>query len=94
MEEVVTGSMVYWYPSQRLNALAEGKTIGSMTSYLLDVFFSKETMSVSNLNGRGYCGYKQLCPKTVHAITGVFIYTFQISEARQGTPPSTVHLCV
>lgn len=72
MEEVVTGSMVYWYPSQRLNALAEGKTIGSMTSYLLDVFFSKETMSVSNLNGGGYCGYKQLCPKTVHAITGMF----------------------
>lgn len=71
MEEVVIGSGVFWYPSQRLNTLAEGKTIGTMTSYLVDVMFSKEKLSASNLKGGENCGYQQLCPKTVHAITGM-----------------------
>lgn len=66
--------MVYfWYPSQRLNALAEGKTIGTMTSYLLDVLFDKEKLSISNLKGGGNCGYQQLCPRTVGAITGMLL---------------------
>lgn len=73
MEEVVIGSGVFWFPSQKFNALGEGKTVGSMTAYLLDVFFTKETLSVSNLNGGGYCGYSQLCPKTINAITGMHL---------------------
>ena len=67
------GSGVYWFPSQRLNALAEAKTIGTMTSYLIDVFFTKETLSVSNLNGGGHCGYQQLNPNIVNAITGMLL---------------------
>lgn len=69
MEEMAVGSSVFWYPSQRLNALAEGKTIGMMTSYLLDVMFDKEKLSISNLKGGGHCGYQQLCPRIVGAIT-------------------------
>lgn len=70
---MVVGSGVFWYPSQRLNALAEGKTIGTMTSYLLDVMFDKEKLSISNLKGGGNCGYQQLCPRTVGAITGMLL---------------------
>ena len=70
---MVVGSRVFWYPSQRLNALAEGKTIGTMTSYLLDVMFDKEKLSTSNLTGGGHCGYQQLCPRTVGAITGMLL---------------------
>ncbi|XP_068696515.1 uncharacterized protein [Montipora foliosa] len=69
MEEMTVGSGIFWNPSQRLNALAEGKTIGTMTSYLLDVMFDKEKLSISNLKGGGHCGYQQLCPKIVGAIT-------------------------
>lgn len=69
MEEMAIGSGVFWYPTQRLNALAEGKTIGNMAAYLIDVMFDKNTLMVSNLAGGGNLGYKQLCPKTVQAIT-------------------------
>ena len=66
----MVGSGVFWYPSQQLNALAEGKTIGTMTSYLLDVMFDKEKVSILNLKGGGNCGYQQLCPRKVGATTG------------------------
>lgn len=65
------GSGVYGFPPQR-----QGKTIGSLTAFLMDVFFTKETLSVSNLNGGGggYCGYQQLNPKIVHAITIMLLF--------------------
>ncbi|CAH3182876.1 unnamed protein product [Porites lobata] len=42
MEEMAIGSGVFWYPTQRLNALAEGKSVGTMTAYLIDVMFDKK----------------------------------------------------
>lgn len=71
MEEMAIGSGVYWYPTQKLNALAEGKTVGTMTAYLVDVMFDKNTLMVSNLAGGGNLGYKKLCPRIVQAITGM-----------------------
>lgn len=71
MEEMAIGSGVYWYPTQKLKALAEGKTVGTMTAYLVDVMFDKNTLMVSNLAGGGNLGYKKLCPRIVQAITGM-----------------------
>lgn len=71
MEEIAIGSGVFWYPAQRLNALAEAKTPGLLTAFLVDTLFDRETLAISNLNGGGFCGYKQLCPKIVQAITGM-----------------------
>lgn len=70
MEEMAIGSGVFWYPTQRLNALAEGKSVGTMTAYLIDVMFDKKTLMISNLAGGGNLGYRQLCPQIIKAITG------------------------
>ncbi|CAH3183780.1 unnamed protein product, partial [Porites lobata] len=70
MEEMAIGSGVFWYPTQRLNALAEGKSVGTMTAYLIDVMFDKKkTLMISNLAGGGNLGYRQLCPQIIKAIT-------------------------
>lgn len=82
MEEMVVGSGAFWYPSQRLNALTEGTTIGTMTSYLLDVMFDKEKLSISNLKVGGNCGYQQLCPRTVGAITGMLLEKKRLIKIR------------
>ena len=76
MEEMAIGSGVFWYPTQRLNALAEGKSVGAMTAYLTDVMFDKDTLMISNLAGGGNLGYKQLCPRTVQAITGMHYVSY------------------
>jgi nicotinamide mononucleotide (NMN) deamidase PncC len=41
MEEVMPGTGVWWHATQKLNALAlaESKTAGLLTSFLVDVFF-------------------------------------------------------
>lgn len=58
------GSGLFWYPTQRLNALAEGKTAGTMAAYLTDVMFDKQTLMVSNLVGGGTWATNNCTPKS------------------------------
>lgn len=65
MEEMVIGSGVYWYLIQKFNVLVEGKIVGIMIVYLVDVMFDKNTLMVLNLVGGGNLGYKKLCFRIV-----------------------------
>jgi len=46
------------------------KTAAELTAYLMDTFFSRETMATSNMNGGGKKGYQQLNPTIVNALRG------------------------
>ena len=62
--EVCPGSNVYW---NRNTALKNTKTAGEL-AFLMDTFFSKEVMAVSNMNGGGKKGYKKLNPIIINAM--------------------------
>ncbi|CAH3180948.1 unnamed protein product [Porites lobata] len=69
MEEMAIGSGVFWYPTQRLNALAEGKSVGTMTAYLIDVMFDKKNFNDFKLGRRGQLGLQTAVPQIIKAIT-------------------------
>ncbi|KAK2558587.1 hypothetical protein P5673_018764, partial [Acropora cervicornis] len=70
MVEVSPGTGVFWYLGNKTSALNNTKTAGELTAYLMDTFFSKETMAMSNMNGGGKKGYQQLNPSIVNALRG------------------------
>ncbi|XP_044183587.1 stress response protein nst1-like [Acropora millepora] len=70
MIEVCQGSNVYWYLGNRNTALNNTKTAGELTAFLMDTFFSKEVMAVSNMNGGGKKGYQKLNPTILNAMRG------------------------
>ena len=70
MIEVCPESGVFWYFGNRNTALTDTKTAGELTAFLMDTFFTKETMAVSNLNGGGKKGYRQLNPTIINAMKG------------------------
>lgn len=73
MIEVCPGSNVFWYLGNRNTALNNTKTPGELTAFLIDTFFSKEVMAVSNIKGGGKKGYKKLNPVIIDAMRGNYI---------------------
>ena len=73
MIEVCPGSNVYWYLGNRNTALNNTKTAGELTAFLMDTFFSKEVMAVSNMNGGGEKGYQKLNPTILNAMRGKYM---------------------
>jgi len=73
MIEVCPGSNVYWYLGNRNTALNNTKTAGELAAFLMDTFFSKEVMAVSNMNGGGKKGYQKLNPTILNAMRGKYM---------------------
>jgi hypothetical protein len=61
---------VYWYAANKNYALSPTKTAGELTAFLMDTFFSKDVMAVSNMKGGGQKGYKRLNVETINAMRG------------------------
>jgi len=70
MVKVCLGTGVFWYPGNKTSVLNKTKTAGELTTFLMDTFFSKETMAMSNMNGGGKKGYQQLNPTIVNVLKG------------------------
>lgn len=70
MIELCPGSGVYWYTANKNYALSSSKTAGELTALLMDTFFSKDVMAVSNMKGGGQKGYKQLNVDIISAMRG------------------------
>ena len=70
MIELCPGSNVYWYTANKQCALSSTKSAGELTAFLMDTFFSKDIMAVSNMKGGGQKGYKQLNPEIISAMRG------------------------
>ena len=72
MVELYPETGVYWYIGNKNAALSSTKTAGELTAYLMDTFFTKGTMAVSNMKGGGTKGYQQLNPAIVNAMRDKF----------------------
>ena len=68
MTEVCPGSNVYWYLGNRNTALNNAKAAGELTAFLMDTFFIKKAMAVSNMNGGGKKGCQKLNPTVLNAM--------------------------
>lgn len=63
---------------QQINTACQ--TPEKMAITLLDYLFTRETLAVSNLSGKGKHGKKQLDPLLIYAIRCHLIYKFRITE--------------
>ena len=70
MVEVMEGSGVYWNASQRQCVLGSSSNITQLVSNMVDCFFDKNTLSVSNVKGGKYTALNQA---VVQAITGILL---------------------
>ena len=73
MTEVCPGSGVYWYLGNCNTALNNTKTAGELTAFMMDTFFTKEVMAVSNMNGGGTKGSQKLNPTIINAMRGKYM---------------------
>ena len=68
MLEVFTGTGVYWYPANKISSkCSKGST--SLYSSMVDVFFNKDILRISNLKeGEGSINYIKLDKRIIVAI--------------------------
>ena len=70
MIELHPESGVFWYTGHKNAALSSTKTAGELTAFLMDTFFTKEILAISNLKGGGTKGYKPLNSVIISAMRG------------------------
>ena len=70
MVELHPETGVYWYIGNKNAALSSTKTAGELTAFLMDTFFTKDIMAVSNMKGGGSKGYQRLNPAIINAMRG------------------------
>ncbi|XP_078350771.1 uncharacterized protein LOC144635551 [Oculina patagonica] len=90
MVEVMEGSGVYWYPHQRAYCSAFKSWAGYVNA-ATDIFFSKETLAISNAKGddkrsKNGGGHQPLNPLIIQALVGKVCSKF----AKDSPPPSQV----
>ncbi|KAL9984663.1 hypothetical protein ACROYT_G006984 [Oculina patagonica] len=90
MVEVMEGSGVYWYPHQRAYCSAFKSWAGYVNA-ATNIFFSKETLAVSNAKGddkrsKNGGGHQPLNPLIIQALVGKVCSKF----AKDSPPPSQV----
>ena len=79
MVEVIEGSGVFWYPHQRAYCSAFKSWSGYINA-AVDIFFSKETLAISNAKGKDKKGkngeaHKPLTPIIIDALIGKWCNT-------------------
>ena len=78
MIEVCAGSGVFWYLGNKHSALNNTKTAGELTAFMMDTFFTKEIMAVSNMNGGGKKGYQKLNATIINALRGITLSIYKL----------------
>lgn len=77
MIEVIPGSCVYWYPSQKQFVDSKSTNYSQLSVNVLSVFFTKEVLQESNAKGGG-TKYKQLNPQITEALISLCFYNFML----------------
>ena len=70
MQEVVEGSGVYWTATHRHCARSSASSASQLVSVMVDIFFDKKTLSVSNVKGGGEGKYTALDSTITGVIRG------------------------
>lgn len=73
MIEVMSGSGMYRYPSQKQYILSKSTNATQLSANILSIFFNKQTLANSNVRGGG-SKYQQLNEKIIEAITSNIIF--------------------
>ena len=74
MIEIVKGSFVYWYPTQKQFVEAKSTNYSQLSANLLSVFFTKQILQVSNAKGGG-SRYTALNPQIIKALISKVLRT-------------------